>query len=95
MTIARSCRGRDRPRLFRQHRGQVRHHLFHRRVVRTDEGRRSRAENERLAQLMQAAQLDTHPGEELMQKVAEHAKTHNLEPTPELVVKVKQHIQQT
>ncbi len=33
--------------------------------------------------------------EELMQKVAEHAKTHNLEPTPELVAQVKQHIQRT
>jgi predicted small metal-binding protein len=33
--------------------------------------------------------------EELMQKVAEHAKTHNLEPTPELVAKVKQHIERT
>jgi len=30
--------------------------------------------------------------EELMRKVAEHAKTHNLEPTPELVAKVQQHI---
>ena len=33
--------------------------------------------------------------EELMRKVAEHAKTHNLEPTPELVAQVKQHIQRT
>ena len=33
--------------------------------------------------------------EELMQKVAEHAKTHNLEPTPELVAKVKQHIERS
>ena len=33
--------------------------------------------------------------EELMRKVAEHAKTHNLEPTPELVAKVKQHIERT
>ena len=32
---------------------------------------------------------------ELMRKVAEHAKTHNLEPTPELVAQVKQHIQRT
>ena len=30
-----------------------------------------------------------------MRKVAEHAKTHNLEPTPELVAKVKQHIERT
>ena len=33
--------------------------------------------------------------EELMQKVAEHAKTQNLEPTPELVAKVKQHIERS
>lgn len=33
--------------------------------------------------------------DELMQKVAEHAKTHNLEPTPELVAKVKQYIERT
>ena len=33
--------------------------------------------------------------EELMRKVAEHAKTHNLEPTPELVATVKQHIERT
>ena len=33
--------------------------------------------------------------DELMQKVAEHAKTHNLEPTPELVAKVKQHIERS
>ena len=32
--------------------------------------------------------------EELMRQVAEHAKTHGLEPTPELVAQVKQHIQQ-
>jgi predicted small metal-binding protein len=32
---------------------------------------------------------------ELMRKVAEHAQTHNLEPTPELVAKVKQHIERT
>ena len=32
---------------------------------------------------------------ELMRKVAEHAKTHNLEPTPELVATVKQHIERT
>ena len=32
---------------------------------------------------------------ELLQKVAEHAKTHNLEPTPELVAQVRQHIQRT
>lgn len=38
-------------------------------------------------------QADTE--DELMQKVAEHAKTHNLEPTPELVALVKQHIQRT
>ena len=33
--------------------------------------------------------------EELMRKVAEHAKTHNLEPTPELVAEVKKHIERT
>ena len=31
--------------------------------------------------------------EELMRLVAEHAKTHNLEPTPELVAKVRQNIE--
>lgn len=30
-----------------------------------------------------------------MQKVAKHAKTHNREPTPELVATVKQPIQRT
>ena len=39
--------------------------------------------------------IQADSGEELMQKVAEHAKTHNLEPTPELVAEVKQHIQGT
>ena len=39
--------------------------------------------------------IEADTEEELMQKVAEHAKTHNLEPTPELVAKVKQNIQQT
>ncbi len=33
--------------------------------------------------------------EELMQKVGGHAKTHNLEPTPELVATVEPHIQRT
>ena len=33
--------------------------------------------------------------DELMRKVAEHVKTHNLEPTPELVAEVKRHIQRT
>ena len=33
-------------------------------------------------------QADTE--EDLMRKVAEHAKTHDLEPTPELVAKVQQ-----
>jgi predicted small metal-binding protein len=39
--------------------------------------------------------IEADTEEELMRKVAEHAKTHNLEPTPELVAKVKQHIQQS
>lgn len=39
--------------------------------------------------------IEADTEEELMRKVAEHAKTHNLEPTPELVAKVKQNIQQT
>ncbi len=33
--------------------------------------------------------------EELTQKVAEYATTHNLKPTPELVAKVKQHVERT
>ena len=33
--------------------------------------------------------------DELLRKVAEHAKTHGLEPTPELVAQVKQHIERT
>ena len=36
--------------------------------------------------------IEAESEEELMQKVAEHARTHNLEPTPELVAKLKQHI---
>ncbi|MGD9892144.1 MAG: DUF1059 domain-containing protein [Dehalococcoidia bacterium] len=39
--------------------------------------------------------IEADTEEELMRKVAEHAKTHNLEPTPELVAKVQQHIQRT
>ena len=33
--------------------------------------------------------------EEFMRRVAEHAKTHTLEPPPELVAEVKRHIQRT
>lgn len=32
--------------------------------------------------------------EELLQRAAEHAKEHGLEPTPELLSAVKQHIQE-
>ncbi len=39
--------------------------------------------------------IQTDSEEELMRTMAEHAKTHNLEPTPELDAQVKQHIQRT
>lgn len=39
--------------------------------------------------------IEADSEDELMRKVAEHAKTHNLEPTPELVAQVKQHIQRS